>query len=102
MEDHRHVTFCGRQPGHIESVDLDAPRSGCSRPATTRSRLVLPAPGRAYQGEDLPVLHRQVDLIERNSATTMDQVTAQPDTVHDLARYPTVKSSRARWLGVLW
>ena len=56
------------------------PDSGCSRPATTRSRLVLPLPDGPTRARISPVLHRQVDLIERNSATTMDQVTARSRT----------------------
>ena len=54
LEDHRHVTFCGRQPGHIESVDLDAPRFGLLQTGHHPQQAGFTAPGRAYQGEDLP------------------------------------------------
>ena len=47
------------------------PLVGSSRPATIRSVVVLPQPGRAEQGEELALLDDEVELVDRDEGAEL-------------------------------
>ena len=102
LEDHRDVALLRRQVGDVAVADEDAPASTSSRPASMRSAVVLPEPGRADQHHELAVLDVEVERVDRRrvgagvDASSPARSGRQPSGVLPLRRDGASSSSRAR------
>ena len=81
LEDRVDVARERRLLGDVLAAQQTSPASGSSKPAISRSVVVLPEPRRAEQGEELALFDGQVDAVDRGDVAVALRQPAQDDVV---------------------
>ena len=67
------LRLCGGTPDMSAPSSMILPAVGCSKPAISRSVVVLPQPDGPEQGEELAAVHGEIDVVHRDFGEPLGQ-----------------------------